>query len=647
MKIQFLQNNGILEEIQLEKGQTAHDVALLLKQTAPHQAVSCSINSHIKDLQTELQEGDVIQLFSFNEEKGKEVFWHTSAHVLAQAVVRLYPNAKPTIGPPIENGFYYDFSDLTISDEDFSKIEEEMEKIIRENYKPQRYVFSNEKEALHRFQDNKYKQEIIQEYAAKGDVLTGYTQGEFFDLCRGPHLPNLGKIKAIKIMKTSGAYWRASSKNAMLTRIYAITFPDRKMLKEYLTKLEEAKKRDHKILGPKLDLFSLREEAPGIPFIHPKGMVIWNRIITYWREIHRKYGYVEIKTPSMMVRTLWEKSGHWQNYRENMFTSTIEEREFAIKPMNCPGAMMHYSSTLHSYRDLPMKVAEIGHVHRYEPSGALSGLFRVRSFHQDDAHIFMSLDQIQDVISETLTLLDQMYSTFGLKYELALSTKPESNTIGSDEYWEIATESLKKALDARGVSYIINHGDGAFYGPKIDIRLFDALGRSWQCGTIQLDMALPERFNLEYTAKDGTKMRPVIAHRALLGSIERFLGSLIEFYAGKFPFWLSPRQVAFIPVADRHADKAHEISRRMKFLGFETEVYDSHESVSKKVREAQLLQYNYILTIGDQELENNTVSVRTRDNVVHGEIAIEKLLDLLQQEEATKSLVSCLHKTDT
>ncbi|MGR3952177.1 MAG: threonine--tRNA ligase [Chlamydia sp.] len=637
MKIFFQCNSAPQEKIELQEGSTAHDLALQLKQTAPHQAVACSINGQMKDLRTPLQEDDLVILFDFDSQEGKEVFWHSSAHILAQAILRLFPEAKPTIGPPIDQGFYYDFANLTISDTDFEKIESEMEKIVQENHIPKRYAFETTNSALERFEDNKYKQEIIQEYAGKGDVLTGYAQGEFFDLCRGPHISNLGKIKSIKLMKTSGAYWRGDAKNEMLVRIYGTSFPERKLLKEYLFALEEAKKRDHKILGPKLDLFSLREEAPGIPFIHPKGMVIWNRILAYWREVHNQYKYVEIKTPSMMARTLWEKSGHWENYRENMFTSSIEEREFAIKPMNCPGAMLHYGSKIHSYRELPMKLAEIGHVHRYEPSGSLSGLFRVRSFHQDDAHIFMSLDQIQEVISETLNLLDQIYSTFGLKYELALSTKPKENTIGSDEYWQIATDSLKKALDMRGAPYIINHGDGAFYGPKIDIRLFDALGRSWQCGTIQLDMALPERFELEYTASDGTKMRPVIAHRALLGSIERFLGSLIEFYAGKFPFWLSPRQVAIIPVADRHIERAQEIEAIMRNCEFETEVYSAHESVSKKVREAQILQFNYILTIGDQEIENQTISVRTRDNVLHGAIEIDSLVSILQEEAKTKA----------
>lgn len=642
MHVHVIAKDGSKKPIGLSGSATVLDVVSTLRQTAPHQAIACTINGQLRDFSTPLNDGDIIEIFSFDDPIGKEVFWHSSAHLLAQAVLRIWPQAKPTIGPPIDNGFYYDFADLTISDEDFPRIEEEMEKIVQENYVTKRHEFKNEKEALDRFPNNKYKQEIIKEYAGKGDALTGYSQGEFFDLCRGPHIHSLGKIKAFKITKTSGAYWRGDAKNEMLTRIYAISFPDRKLLKEYLQKLEEAKKRDHKILGPKLDLFSLKEEAPGIPFIHPKGMIIWNRLIAYWREVHKRHGYVEIKTPSMMVRTLWEKSGHWQNYRENMFTSTIEEREFAIKPMNCPGGMLYYASQHHSYREFPMKVAEIGQVHRYEPSGSLSGLFRVRSFHQDDAHIFMTLDQIQGVISETLSILDEIYTTFGLKYELALSTKPESNTIGSDEYWEISTESLRNALDKRGVPYTINEGDGAFYGPKIDIRLLDALGRAWQCGTIQLDMALPERFDLEYTTQDGTKARPVMAHRALLGSIERFLGSLIEFYAGKFPFWLSPRQVALLPVADRHLEYAQALKKELVSCGFETEIYDSHESVSKKVREAQLLQFNYILTVGDQEVDGNTVSVRTRDNVVHGQMEKNALINLLIEEEKTKALCSPL-----
>lgn len=605
--------------------------------------VACAINGKMVDQTTRLSQGDLLELYTFEMPKGQEVFWHTSAHILAQAVLRLFPDAKPTIGPPIEQGFYYDFADLHLSDTDFERIEEEVEKIVKENYLSERVDFTSAQEALHAFASNKYKVELIEGFSKEGGKLSGYRQGEFFDLCRGPHLRGTGQVRAFKVMKTSGAYWRADSNKEMLTRIYGISFPDRKQLKEYLFKLEEAKKRDHKILGPKLDLFSLKEEAPGIPFIHPKGMILWNRLLDYWRECHKRCGYVEIKTPSLMIRDLWERSGHWQNYKENMFTSTIEEREFAIKPMNCPGAMLYYLSKSHSYRELPLKVAEIGQVHRYEPSGALSGLFRVRAFHQDDAHIFCSLDNVQPAIHEILSLVDEMYTTFGLKYALFLSTRPDSNTIGTDEEWALATNGLKQALQAHNMPYTINEGDGAFYGPKIDIKVYDALGRMWQCSTIQLDMALPERFELEYMDADGEKKRPVIIHRVIFGSIERFIGSLIEFYAGKFPLWLNPNQVALVPVADRHTPYAEGVAKLFSDEKFEVHVDGQQESVSKKIRNAQLNQYNYILTVGDKEVESGTVSVRTRDNVVHGDMPIEQLLEVLKRERHERARDSKLH----
>ncbi len=570
---------------------------------------------------------------------GKETYWHTSAHVLAQAILRLFPQAKPTIGPPIEHGFYYDFADLEISDKDFPRIEEEMEKIVGENFLSERIVFPTKKEAIEAFGSNPYKLEIINQIP-DGQSLTGYRQGEFFDLCRGPHLPNLGKIKALKILKTAGAYWRGDSKNPMLTRIYAISYPDRKELKKYLHDLEEAKKRDHKILGPKLDLFSLKEEAPGMPFIHPKGMIVWNGLLSFIREKLDKAGYVEIKTPCLMTKELWEKSGHWANYRHNMFTSEIEERDFAIKPMNCPGCMLYYKSCTHSYRDLPLRVAEIGNVHRYEPSGALSGLFRVRSFHQDDAHVFLRDDQIVEEIVDILKLADDLYSAFGLTYHLELSTKPEKNTIGTDREWEIATAGLKGALDKVGRPYKINEGDGAFYGPKIDFHIRDALGRTWQCGTIQLDMALPQKFELEYTASDGTRKQPVMLHRALFGSVERFFGILIEHFAGRFPLWLSPRQVSLLPVADRHVPYADELAQKIKARGFHVSVDDSNESVSKKVRNGQINQVNYLLTIGDQEMEHKTINVRTREMEIVGELSLDEFLTRIEEEKKTKSLVS-------
>lgn len=641
MQVQYGDAKGALSSLDVPPGTKAQELAEKLNLRGPHQAVSVRINNKLYDLDTVLNDGDSVQFLSFDELEGKEVFWHTTAHVLAQAILRLFPDAKPTIGPPIENGFYYDFANLTISDADFERIEKEMQAICEENYTSQRYVFESKNEAVERFANNRYKQELIQGIP-DGEALTGYSQGEFFDFCRGPHMPRLGKIKALKILKTSGAYWKGDSKNEMLTRIYAISFPDRKLLKEYLHRLEEAKKRDHKIIGPKLDLFSLKEEAPGMPFIHPKGMIIWNRLLDYWRVCHKRANYVEIKTPSLMIKELWERSGHWENYREHMYTCCVEDRDFAVKPMNCPGAMLFYKAKKHSYRELPWRVAEIGHVHRFEPSGSLSGLFRVRCFHQDDAHIFMQPEDIQSEIFNILKLVDEVYSTFGLTYEIALSTRPEKNTIGSDEAWELTTNSLKQALDIFGKPYIVQDGDGAFYGPKIDLRVHDALGRSWQCGTIQLDMSLPERFELEYTAPDGTACRPIMLHRVIYGSVERFFGSLIEFYAGRFPLWLSPSQVAIISIADRHVDYAKTVAAAFSSSDFEVHVDDTSESVSKKVREAQLAQYNYILTIGDKEVENQTVNVRTRDNEIHGEMQVSNLLELLKQERAQKSLHSLL-----
>lgn len=641
MEILLIQNNR-KQPMTLSQGATGVDLASLLKLKGPGDALCCLINGTPFDLSTPLQDKDTVELLSFDDPKGRDVFWHSSAHVLAQAVLRLFPEAKPTIGPAIDEGFYYDFANLTISEEDFPRIEKEMQKIIRSNLKPVRHVFDNPKDLLEKFKGNSYKIELIKELAGSGASLTGYSQEEFFDFCKGPHLPAIGKIEAIKILKTSGAYWRGDPTRDMLTRIYGISFPARHLLQEYLHRIEEAKKRDHKVLGPKLDLFSLHEEAPGIPFFHPKGLIIWNRIIDYWRQCHRKAGYIEIKTPSMMTKNLWERSGHWNYYRANMFLSVIEDREFAIKPMNCPGGMVWYRSKGHSYRELPMRVSEIGMVHRYEPSGSLSGLFRVRCFHQDDAHIFMQPEDIQKEILGCLFLLDELYTTFGLSYKLVLSTRPKENTIGSDADWEMTTSALKETLNATGKPYTIAEGEGAFYGPKIDIHVFDALGRTWQCGTVQLDMSLPERFELEYTAADGTKKRPIMAHRALLGSLERFLGNLVEFYAGKFPLWLSPSQIAILPVADRHLPYANEIKGKFFDAGFEVKVDDSGESVAKKVREAQLEQYNYILTVGDKEVEEKNISVRTRDNVVHGQMDTDAFMALICEERERKSLNSPL-----
>jgi threonyl-tRNA synthetase len=625
------------KKIDISENDNGKTLAEKLNLSAPNQALAISINGQVKDLSTKLDDNDNVSFISFEDPQGKEIFWHTSAHVLAQAVKRLYPEAKPTIGPPIENGFYYDFADLKITDNDFEQIEKEIEKILNANYPTERKEFQNKESALNEFFDNPYKIELIESF--EDNCISGYQQGEFFDLCRGPHLPNLGKIKAFKILKTSGAYWRGDQNNEMLTRIYGISFPDRKSLKNYLQMLEEAKKNDHKIIGPKLDLFSYKEEAPGMPFIHNRGMIIWNSLIDYLRECLTNANYLEIKTPTMMTKDLWEKSGHWENYKENMFISEIEDREFAIKPMNCPGCMLYYKTTTHSYREFPLRIAEIGQVHRYEPSGALSGLFRVRSFHQDDAHIFMRFDMIKDEILEILNLADQIYMAFGLSYKLELSTRPEKS-IGTDKDWEIATKGLQDALDTSEHSYKINEGDGAFYGPKIDIHIKDALSRYWQCGTIQLDLSLPEKFKLEYVDSDGEHKRPVMIHRALFGSIERFFGILIEHFAGKFPLWISPYQLRIVPVADRHAKYAYELKKKFTDNKFICDVDDSKESVSKKIRNAQALKYNYIITVGDDEMQDNNIALRTRDNTVHRKINLQEFIALILDEIKQKSLMS-------
>lgn len=607
--------------------------------TEPHQAVAASVNGQLSDFDKELSDGDKLHFFHFDDPEGKEVFWHSSAHVLAQAVLRIWPEAKPTIGPAIQEGFYYDFGNLTISDQDFAKIEAEVEKILKENFKPVRKELSGKQEAIDLFGKNSFKKELIEGFEA--GVISCYQQGEFIDLCRGPHLASLGKIKAFKILKTSGAYWRGDSTKPMLTRIYGISFPDKKRLKEYLEMLEEAKKRDHKLLGQALDLYSFKEEAQGMPFIHPKGMIVWNRLLDFLRSELKKSNYCEIKTPAMMSKELWERSGHWFHYRENMYLSKIEEREYAIKPMNCPGCMLYYRSAIHSYRELPLRIAEIGHVHRFEASGALNGLFRVRGFHQDDAHLFMRPDQIREEIQKILEFADRIYSTFGLPYRLELSTRPEkSKTIGTDEEWDVATKGLQGALDDWGHAYRINEGDGAFYGPKIDIHIRDALGRFWQCGTVQLDMSLPEKFDLVYVDSDGMQKRPVMLHRAIFGSIERFFGILVEHFAGKFPFWLSPYQVRILTIADRHVPYAQEVMALLEKEGIVCDLDDSSESMGKKVRLAQLLKSCYMLTIGDQEMANRTVSLRTRDNVVHGEIDISHFLAKVIKERDDRSLIS-------
>jgi len=622
----------------LEDHATAHDLALSISAGLARATVAAKVNGKTVDLSTELKEGDEIRLLTFRDDEGKEVFWHSSAHLLAQAVLRIFPDAKPTIGPPIENGFYYDFADLSVSDQDFERIEAEMKKIVKERLIPERIVYSGKEEALERFKGNIFKTELIE---GLDEELTAYRQGDFEDLCRGPHIPNTKMIEGIKILKTSGAYWRGDSSNPQLTRIYAITYPNKKDLKKYLHMLEEAKKRDHRVLGKALDLFSFHKVGPGMPFIHPKGMVIWNELLDFWRELHTRDCYTEIKTPVMLSRELWELSGHWANYRENMYTTEIEDKVFAIKPMNCPGGMMYYKNGQYSYRDLPMRVGEVGLVHRHEMSGALSGMFRVRSFHQDDAHIFMKPEDIKSEIIGVLQLADDIYSQFGLEYHLELSTKPEK-AIGSDEDWEMTTEGLRSALVEYGRDFVVNEGDGAFYGPKIDFHIKDAIGRTWQCGTIQLDMSLPERFELTYIGEDGTPHRPIMIHRALFGSIERFFGILVEHYAGKFPLWLSPVHLRILPVAERHYDAAEAFANELKKKGLRVEVDQSSESVNKKVRNAQLAQVNYISVFGDKEVGSENLTIRTRDNQVHPEISREAFAEVLLDEYSSRAASSLL-----
>ena len=533
---------------------------------------------------------------------------HTAAHVMAQAVKRLFGDVKLAIGPAIDTGFYYDLDlEHRLSEEDLSAIEKEMKKIVKENLPLERSVISRA-EALKLFADEPYKLELI-ENLPEGEDISIYRQGEFVDLCAGPHVESTGKVKAFKLLSIAGAYWRGDEHNKMLQRIYGTAFPTKDELEKYLKMLEEAEKRDHRRLGRELDLFSLHEEGPGFPFFHPNGMLIRNKLLEYWHEVHARYGYQEIKTPIILNRKLWETSGHWDHYKENMYFTTIDEADYAVKPMNCPGGMLVYKTQPRSYRDLPLRLAELGLVHRHEKSGVLHGLFRVRAFTQDDAHIFMTADQIEGEIQRTIDLFDEVYKTFGLSYKAELSTRPE-NSMGSDEVWESATSALKNALEHRGLDYVINEGDGAFYGPKIDFHLVDAIGRTWQCGTIQLDMQMPEKFELEYTAPDGSKQRPIMVHRVVYGSIERFIGILIEHYAGAFPLWLAPVQIRLLPVNDDHAEYAYKLCDRLRAKGLRVEVDARSEKVGKKVRDSVTKKTPYSLVIGAKEVETGELSIR-------------------------------------
>ena len=617
---------------ELEAGATGVELAKKVKSRVQCPAIGLRLNGELKALKTPLKEGDQAMPIGFEDEGGKELFWHSSAHLLAQAVLRLFPEAKPTIGPAIEHGFYYDFADLSLCEEALARIEEEAIKIVGERPEPTRIEYQAKADALKVFGENPYKVEMIENLE---EGLSAYSQGDFTDLCRGPHLPHMGLIQGFKILKTSGAYWRADATRGQLTRIYGISYPDKKQLKAYLNFLEEAEKRDHRKLGKKLGLFSFHVEGAGMPFFHPKGMIVWDELMSYWEECHKKAGYHKIKTPVMLSQELWERSGHWDYYRENMYTSVIEEKHFAIKPMNCPGAMLFYNEGQYSYKQLPLRIGEIGNVHRHEMSGALSGLFRVRSFHQDDAHIYMKPEDIESEILAVLELARQMYATFGLDYHLELSTRPEKS-IGTDQDWDRATKGLVGALERGGHPYKLNEGDGAFYGPKIDIHIKDAIGRTWQCGTIQLDMFLPERFDLSYINPAGEKQRPVMIHRVIYGSIERFFGILVEHYTGKFPLWLSPEQVRVIAISDEHKAYAQALVDQFKKAGIRASGDLESESVNKKVRQAQLDQVNYILVVGDQEVAAKTATVRAGNNVL-GAFPLEQIINSLQTEIQDRS----------
>ncbi len=579
-----------------------------------------------------LKDGQILE-GSFEQKEVQEAFWHTSAHMLAQAVKRLYPNVKCGIGPAIENGFYYDFDfDFPFGEEHLAAVEEEMQKIAKESLSLQVTEMSRE-DALSYMDkiQEPYKQELIQGLP-EGERISFYRQGDYVEFCAGPHISNTCQVKAIKLLSVAGAYWRGKEKNPVLTRIYGISFPKASQLSQHLNMLEEAKKRDHRKLGKELGLFALMEEGPGLPFFLPKGLILKNLLIDYWRKIHDREGYVEISTPIMLNKHLWETSGHWENYRENMYTTVVDEEEFAIKPMSCPGGMLVYKSQPHSYRDLPMRVGELGIVHRNEKSGTLHGLMRARCFQQDDAHIFMTQEQVIPEIVNVARLIDEVYSKFGFEYSVELSTRPE-NSIGSDEDWELATEALAKAMESINVPYVVNEGDGAFYGPKLDFHLKDSIGRTWQCGTIQLDFQLPQRFEAEYIGADGEKHRPIMIHRVLFGSIERFIGILIEHFAGKFPAWLAPVQVKLLPVSDKYFDYGKKVMQQLKEKGIRVEMDERSEKLGYKIREARMDKVPFMAILGEKEQANGTVSVRMRDAEEDkqdlGEMKVEELLSLL------------------
>ncbi|KNF07942.1 threonine--tRNA ligase ThrS [Gottschalkia purinilytica] len=615
-----------------DKGTKVIDIAKDISEGLARVVVGAKVNGELSELNKEITEDSNLELLKFDDEDGKEIFRHTSAHMLAQAVKRHFPDAKLAIGPSIKDGFYYDIdTEHRFTPEDLELLEKEMKKIAKEDLKIERFALSRE-EALKSLKEQKeeYKVELVEDLP-EGSEISFYKQGEFTDLCRGPHLPSTKKVKAVKLTSIAGAYWRGDEKRPMLQRIYGTSFEKQKDLDAYLEMLEEAKKRDHRKLGKELGLFTMHNEGPGFPFFHPKGMVLWNTIQQFWREEHLKRGYGEIKTPIMLNQQLWHQSGHWEHYKENMYTTKIDELDYAVKPMNCPGAMLIYKSEMYSYRDLPLRWAELGQVHRHELAGALHGLMRVRTFTQDDAHIFMLPEQVKEELIKVIDLADHVYKVFGFKYHVELSTRPESY-MGTLEQWDKATNNLREALEEKGLNYIINEGDGAFYGPKIDFHLEDSLGRTWQCATIQLDFQMPERFDLTYTGQDSEKHRPVMIHRTILGSMERFIGILIEHFAGKFPVWLSPVQVSVLPISDKYNDYAYEVKKKLENQGVRVEIDSRSEKIGYKIREAQMAKTPYMLIVGEKEVENGEVSVRDREEGDIGSIKVEDFVSRIVKE---------------
>ena len=614
------------------EAKSVYDIALDISEGLARAACAGEINGEEVDLRTIVDSDCELNILTFEDEGGKAAFRHTASHIMAQAVKRLYPETKLAIGPSIKDGFYYDVDRETpFTGEDLEKIEAEMKKIVKEGLRLERFTMTRE-EAIRFMQEKEepYKVQLIEDLPEDAE-LSFYRQGEFVDLCAGPHLMNTKPVKAFKLTSLAGAYWRGNEKNKMLTRIYGTAFTKKADLEEYLGRIEEAKKRDHRKLGRELGIFMMREEGPGFPFFLPKGMVLKNTLLDYWREIHNKAGYVEISTPIMLNRQLWETSGHWDHYKENMYTTVIDEQDFAIKPMNCPGGVLVYESEPRSYRDLPLRMGELGLVHRHEKSGQLHGLMRVRCFTQDDAHIFMTPEQIRDEIKGVATLINEVYSLFGFKYHVELSTRPE-DSMGSDEDWEMATDALRAALDDLGLDYAVNEGDGAFYGPKIDFHLEDSLGRSWQCGTIQLDFQLPLRFNLEYIAADGEKHRPIMIHRVVFGSIERFIGILIEHFAGAFPTWLSPVQVRVLPISDKYMEYGQKVLAELKAAGIRAEIDTKAEKIGYKIREARLQKIPYMLVVGAKEEEDGVVSVRSRFKGDEGQKGLDAFISDIKEE---------------